>query len=109
MGEAGDVAAGMRKARYHPPSDRIAEQHKNDRDAARLLVQCQQRSAAGEEHIRLQPEEFPHDFPCRVVIGRVMDVEAEVASLDPAEIAELAFYHFNDLLCLRAGASRYQN
>src|SRR5260370_19275875 len=99
MGEAGDVAAGMRKARDQSPSDGVAEQHKDDGDGARLLAQSEQRSATGEDHIRLQPEEFPQDFPCRVVIVRVMDVHAEGAPLHPTESAELAVSDFNAYHC----------
>ena len=57
--EPGDVAAGPREAGDEAEADRIVHQRADDRDGlGQLLQRASHRRAVGEDHVRLQRDQF---------------------------------------------------
>ena len=79
----------MRKALHETVGDRFGNHGEHDRDNARILAQRHQRAGGmGDNHIRLQTDEFNRSYP-RLIGGSGVParVNPNVTALCPSQIA----------------------
>src|SRR5271166_1511066 len=85
------VSARAGQARNEPGADRVADDHKYDRDRPRLPLECSgHRSRACEDHVGLQVDQFfrEHPHPIDVATGPT-NVHPHVAAICPTQLLKL--------------------
>ena len=91
IGDAGQIAAGLRQIGGEALTDRIGDLHEHDRHGAGLRLQHgRHRRAVGEDQFRLQVDELRRALAQRGAIAGPAVFDLEIAALDPAEIAQPA-------------------
>jgi hypothetical protein len=95
-GQSGDVATRSRQTCNQPAADRVARQHKDDRDGRCRLLCCGGRGNSREDDVNLKPDKLGRDLD--VALGtclRPAILDCDGATLNPAQLAHS--------LCKRGG------